>query len=52
MAVVLGVHNGVNTYIVDDLIRIERRDSWPRFLPDPTILGDDDHVILSRVGTP
>ena len=25
MAVVLGVHNGKNTYIIDDLIRIERR---------------------------
>ncbi len=25
MAVVLGVHNGRNTYIIDDLIRIERR---------------------------
>ena len=25
MAVVLGVHNGRNLYIIDDLIRIERR---------------------------
>ncbi len=25
MAVVLGVHKGRNTYIIDDLIRIERR---------------------------
>ena len=27
MAVVLGTHNGRGTYIIDGLIRIERRDS-------------------------
>ncbi len=25
MAVVLGVHDGLNVYVIDDLIRIERR---------------------------
>lgn len=45
MAVVLGVHNGINTYIIDDLIRIERR------MRDPSNPARDGARVLVEVST-
>ena len=48
MAVVLGVYKGRNTYIIDDLIRIERR--YSTYNPARVLVEVSSGMVLENAG--